>query len=89
MTNDDDGDDDDEWPVTWTMMSMNDDDMDNDQQSTHPHTDKQLLIRWIVGAPGLYNDEDAKGTTNDKWPGNNKQLGKMTMDDRQWCTTCP
>jgi hypothetical protein len=59
--------------------NRDDDDMDNndDQQSTHPHADEQLLIRWIAGAPGPYNDKDDKqprgqqmtndwGTTNDR-----------------------
>jgi hypothetical protein len=57
-------------------MTMNNDDMDNDdnQQSTHPHTDKQLLIRWIAGAPGLYDNKD------------NKQLRGRQMTNN-WKTT--
>jgi hypothetical protein len=39
-------------------MNDNDGDNDDERQSTHPHADEQLLVGWIVGAPGPYDDDD-------------------------------
>jgi len=43
---------------------------DDDQQSTHPHADEQLLIVWMVGAPGPYDD---------KRDDNNRSTGRVPM----------
>jgi hypothetical protein len=65
----------------------NDDgDDDDDRQSTHPHADEQLLVGWIVGAPGPYDDEDDKRprgrqTTNDRGTTNDWGRQRWTTDD--------
>jgi hypothetical protein len=40
-------------------------DNDNDRWSTHPHTDEQLLVRWMAGAPGPNDDEGDDGDEAD------------------------
>jgi hypothetical protein len=32
--------------------------MNDRRESTHRHADEQLLVGWMVGAPGLYDDAE-------------------------------
>jgi hypothetical protein len=37
-------------------MGDDEDRDDDDEADTHPHADEQLLIGWMVGAPGPNNE---------------------------------
>jgi hypothetical protein len=58
--------------VEWRTGDNNDRDNDN-EADTHPHTNEQLLVKWMVGAPGL-----KKGQMGMTTMGEGQQKGEET-----------